>query len=65
MYPYLRTIKVFLTAKRKGDHKLTDLSVMKMTVMPGDIDVFMELNNGRFLTLMDFGRFDVAIRSGF
>jgi len=33
--------------------------------MPGDIDVFMELNNGRFLTLMDFGRFDIAIRSGF
>jgi len=35
-----------------------------MRVMPGDIDVFMELNNGRFLTMMDFGRFDLAIRSG-
>ncbi len=33
--------------------------------MPGDLDVFLELNNGRFLTLMDFGRFDVALRSGF
>ncbi len=65
MYPYLRAIKVFVSAKRKGKHKLTDLSIMKMMVMPGDIDVFLELNNGRFLTLMDFGRFDVAIRSGF
>jgi len=29
-----------------------------MRVWPGDIDLFLELNNGRYLTLMDFGRFD-------
>ncbi len=65
MYPYLRVIKTFATSGRKRSLDLGEESVLKMTVMPGDIDVFMELNNGRFLTLMDFGRFDVAIRSGF
>ncbi len=65
MYPYLRVIKVFATAGRKKSKNLSEASVLKMTVMPGDIDIFLELNNGRFLTLMDFGRFDIAIRSGF
>lgn len=35
-----------------------------MCVWPGDIDVFFEMNNGRHLTMMDFGRFDLAARSG-
>lgn len=44
--------------------KVTDKSILKMRVWPGDIDVFFELNNGRHLTMMDFGRFDLAARSG-
>jgi len=44
--------------------KVTDKSVLKMRVWPGDIDVFFEMNNGRHLTMMDFGRFDLAARSG-
>jgi acyl-CoA thioesterase FadM len=40
-------------------------SVLRMRVWLGDIDVFSELNNGRHLTLMDLGRFDLAVRSGF
>lgn len=35
-----------------------------MHVWPGDIDIFMEVNNGRYLTLMDFGRFDYFRRLG-
>jgi len=44
--------------------KVTDKSILKMCVWPGDIDVFFEMNNGRHLTMMDFGRFDLAARSG-
>jgi len=39
-------------------------SVIKLRVWPGDIDPFMELNNGRYLTMMDFGRFDIAKKTG-
>jgi len=48
----------------KPKMKVTDKSVLKMRVCPGDLDVFFEMNNGRHLTMMDFGRFDLASRSG-
>lgn len=32
--------------------------------MPRNIEVFMEMNNGRVLTLYGFGQFDHAIRTG-
>ncbi len=34
------------------------------TCRPWDLDLFMEMNNGRVLTLFDLGRFDLSIRSG-
>jgi acyl-CoA thioesterase FadM len=64
MYPYCRITKLILSSKRKSKCSYSDEGILKMRVMPGDIDVFGELNNGRFLTLMDFGRFDLAIRTG-
>lgn len=64
MYPYCRITKLILSSKRKSKCNYDDEGILKMRVMPGDIDVFGELNNGRFLTLMDFGRFDLAIRTG-
>ena len=64
MYPYLRIIKLFATKNAKKDLKIGDESILKMRVHLGDIDPFMELNNGRHLTMMDFGRFDLAFRSG-
>jgi acyl-CoA thioesterase FadM len=64
MYPYFRVFKLLAIAKRKPRLNVMDESVLKMRVWPGDIDVFKELNNGRHLTMMDFGRFDLASRSG-
>ena len=63
MYPYLRLLKILVT-KSKKEFKLGDTSVVKLRVCLVDIDPFMELNNGRYLTMMDFGRFDVAFRTG-
>lgn len=65
MYPYLRLIR--LVVKNKFNHKkiyMGDDSILPMRVGLVDIDPFLELNNGRHLTLMDFGRFDLAMRSG-
>jgi acyl-CoA thioesterase FadM len=35
-----------------------------MRVCLTDIDPFWELNNGRHLTMMDFGRFEMTLRTG-
>ena len=41
-----------------------DESVVTMRVWPSDLDTFGHVNNGRYLTLMDLGRNNIAIRSG-
>jgi acyl-CoA thioesterase FadM len=33
-------------------------------VAPGDLDVNLHMNNGRYLTVMDLGRIDILIRTG-
>lgn len=65
MYPYLRSARVILSAWLGRPLDFDAESVVRMRVWLGDIDVFSELNNGRHLTLMDMGRFDLAVRSGF
>lgn len=64
MYPYLRLLKLFATRRARKKLTIGDESVLSMRVCLVDIDPFMELNNGRHLTMMDFGRFDLAMRSG-
>ena len=65
MYPYLRTVRVLLSAHFGTRLTLDSESVVGLWTWLGDIDAFWELNNGRHLTLMDLGRFDLAVRSGF
>lgn len=61
MYPYLRAARS-LSGKKTQLNSIWDTTHLDMRVWPGDIDIFMELNNGRYLTLMDFGRFDFLKR---
>lgn len=58
MYPYLRTYFNIFKARRKPkfEHPFME-SEIEMRVWPWDADMFMELNNGRYLTIMDTGRF--------
>lgn len=49
---------------RKPPLNLLDTSVLRMRVLPHDIDTYGHVNNGRFLTLMDIGRTDIAARTG-
>jgi len=64
MYPWLRLAKVFITKKNRKPLGVGDASVLNSRVCITDIDPFFELNNGRYLTLFDFGRYDVAMRTG-
>lgn len=35
-----------------------------LRIWPTDVDVYLHVNNGRYLTLMDFGRFVFSVRTG-
>ncbi len=37
---------------------------LNLRVLPNDLDLFLHLNNGRYLTLMDLGRMDYVLRCG-
>lgn len=39
-------------------------SLIRMRVWPGDLDLNLHMNNGRYLTLMDLGRYDLMARNG-
>jgi acyl-CoA thioesterase FadM len=60
----LRTIAVFWKSWRAPPIGVLDESCVRFRVMPGDLDVNVHLNNGRYLALMDLGRFDLLIRGG-
>lgn len=40
------------------------VSRLKMFVWPNDLDINLHINNGRYLTVMDIGRFDLIMRMG-
>lgn len=64
MYPFLRLARVLLAARRQTPMDTLDESVVRFRVLPQDLDYAMHLNNGRYLTLMDLGRFDLIVRGG-
>ena len=64
MYPIIRLI--LLSINRLFSKKISPAEVFETTFRcrPWDLDMFLEMNNGRILTLYDLGRFDLVIRSG-
>lgn len=42
----------------------SDVSRLRMRVMPNDLDTNFHMNNGRYLTIMDLGRLDMILRAG-
>jgi acyl-CoA thioesterase FadM len=64
MYPLLRMAKETLLAHRSPRLAPFEAHVSQHICWPWDIDPWMELNNGRTLTLFDLGRIPFALRSG-
>lgn len=64
MYPFVRFGSLVLRERRLPKMGLYETHKMQMTSLPVDIDMFMEMNNGRILTLFDLGRFALSIRIG-
>lgn len=68
MYPFLRFGKTILQSSLKNvrGQQLSIEDTGEITTISNfnDIDNFLEMNNGRILTLFDLGRMDFAIRTG-
>jgi acyl-CoA thioesterase FadM len=64
MYPFVRMIKELAIHRNAPPLPLTGTHVSRLTCWPWDIDLWMELNNGRSLTLYDLGRIPLAGRVG-
>ena len=59
-----RLVYVALAALRRTRLGTLDESVMRLAVLPTDLDVNGHMNNGRYLTVMDLGRVDLLMRLG-
>lgn len=59
-----RLMKVLLGTLRRLPLDLLGESIVEFRVWPNDLDVNLHMNNGRYLTLMDLGRFDLIFRMG-
>lgn len=64
MYPVFRLGVELARARRAPRLAVDGVHVSRHTCLPWDIDPWMELNNGRTLTLYDLGRVPLAVRTG-
>ena len=64
MYPFLRAATALTRASLQPRLAPDDTSVIATLCWPWDADPFLELNNGRHLTLFDLGRFVYGARLG-
>jgi acyl-CoA thioesterase FadM len=64
MYPFVRMAKELWRARSLPPLGLFDTHVSHHLCWPWDLDFWMELNNGRTLTLYDLGRLPLGYRTG-
>lgn len=64
MYPFLRLPFQFWLHRKSPPLGLLETHVSHHVCWPWDLDPWMELNNGRTLTLYDMGRLPLAMRVG-
>lgn len=64
MYPMFRFATEMLKLRRAAPIGVLDPHVSAHRCWPWDLDPWIELNNGRTLTLYDLGRLPMAIRTG-
>ena len=64
MYPFIRMAWQLWAHRRAAPLPVTGTHVSRHICLPWDLDLWMELNNGRTLTLYDLGRIPLAVRTG-
>ena len=64
MYPFFRMAYELWLARKLPPIDIGETHVSHHRCWPWDIDMWMELNNGRTLTLLDLGRIPLGMRGG-
>ncbi|WP_296631125.1 thioesterase family protein [Rhodoluna sp.] len=64
MNMWLRLLYELLTWRLRTKLHWSDVGRRTFRVWPTDLDIFNHMNNGKFLTLFDLSRYDLALRSG-
>ena len=64
MYPFIRMSYQLAIVRKMKRIAPTETHVSHHRCWPWDLDLWMELNNGRTLTLFDLGRIPLAVRAG-
>ena len=60
---WLRLLWQSLSWRSRPKLELGAVATRTFRVWPTDLDIYMHMNNGIFLTLLDIGRYDQAMRS--
>lgn len=64
MYPVVRLLKELIRSRRLPPMPFLGTHTSHHRCWPQDIDIFIEMNNGRILTILDVGRTALAGRVG-
>lgn len=65
MTQLIRLLRVIVAALFHDRLGAFEEGVLAFRVMPADIDINLHMNNARYLAMMDLGRWDLILRSGF
>lgn len=64
MYPIVRVAKEFFKAQKLPPLQALEAHVSEHRCWPHDLDQYLEMNNGRILSILDIGRTGLAVRVG-
>ncbi|MEO0543090.1 MAG: thioesterase family protein [Pseudomonadota bacterium] len=62
---WLRTLLIYISAWRRPQVSVMDETRIRLRTLPTDLDIAIHMNNGRYLTIADLGRWDLMIRCRF
>ena len=64
MKQLFRLLKILLFSRFRSPMRPLDEGTVHFLVWPNDLDPYMHMNNGAYLTLLDLGRIDLMARTG-
>lgn len=62
---FVRLLALMIRIRFRRRISIWDTARTPFRVNPLDLDVLMHMNNGRYLSILDLGRMDLMLRSGF
>jgi len=63
-YPFLTFLRAYFASKFTKKIKIEDETTLSMRCGISDLDPYLEINNGRYQTLADIGRYNHGFKTG-